>query len=302
MVPRINSENPRTPWKVNNEESSESVDWDISNEEKRTQKQAERMLWGWFRQVVDIWIIKGGVGDDSNEEGCGGSAVNCEQYDGSDDSGEEYDGSEEELTSDAVGIDDEEFDNNIDVNVERRESVTAVQVQQVAHVQQEFHVQQEPQVQEEAQVQHEAQVQEEAQVQHEAQVQEEAQVQQEAQPDVITQPEMEDTQWEIPDDILDAHWHQVIVQSEGIEGGNSLTTTNRIAVQELGQDQHAQSVQQGMASVEAARGIQGPSRGKQVKPPKKSSRNKLLIKRYGTRSGSFRSLFFGNDKDPINLD
>nr|GLL25413.1 uncharacterized protein LOC109167506 [Ipomoea trifida] len=81
----------------------------------------------------------------------------------------------------------------------RRESVTAVQVQQVAHVQQEFHVQQEPQVQEEAQVQHEAQVQEEAQVQHEAQVQ------QEAQPDVITQPEMEDTQWEIPDDILDAH-------------------------------------------------------------------------------------------------
>nr|GMC75004.1 uncharacterized protein LOC109190938 [Ipomoea batatas] len=273
-------------------------------------------------KVVDIWIIKGGVGDDSNEEGCGGSAVNCEQYDGSDDSGEEYDGSEEELTSDAVGIDDEEFDNNIDVNVEyggledievqhqetslavvpcdeitysdegsiagsdgetrgkklpkppnqhkrRRESVTAVQVQQVAHVQQEFHVQLEPQVQEEAQVQ------------HEAQVQEEAQVQQEAQPDVITQPEMEDTQWEIPDDILDAHWHQVVVQSEGIEGGNSLTTTNRIAVQELAQDQHAQSVQQGMASVEATRGIQGPSRGKQVKPPKKSSRNKLPIKRVG---------------------
>nr|GMD70502.1 uncharacterized protein LOC109190477 [Ipomoea batatas] len=154
---QINSEKPRTPWKVNNEESSESVDWDISNEERRTQKQAERMLWGWFRQneirrggdhcwgplfgnglqelvedcevwdlvnqcgspkVVDIWIIKGGVGDDSNEEGCGGSAVNCEQYDGSDDSGEEYDGSEDELTSDAVGIDDEEFDNNIDVNVE----------------------------------------------------------------------------------------------------------------------------------------------------------------------------------------
>nr|GMC58911.1 leucine zipper putative tumor suppressor 3 [Ipomoea batatas] len=276
-------EKPRTKWKVNNEESSESVVLGYKQRRKTNSKAGRTDAVGMV------------------------STVNCEQYDGSDDSGEEYDGSEEELTSDVVGIDDEEFDNNIDVNIEygglediehkrRRESVTAVQVQQVAHVQQEFHVQQEPQVQEEAQVQHEAQVQEEAQVQHEAQVQ------QEAQPDVITQPEMEDTQWEIPDDILDAHWHQVVVQSEGIEGGNSLTTTNRIAVQELGQDQHAQSVQQGMASVEAARGIQGPSRGKQVKPPKKSSRNKLPIKRYGTRSGCFRSLFFGNDKDPINLD
>nr|GMD31136.1 uncharacterized protein LOC109185271 [Ipomoea batatas] len=189
-------------------------------------------------KVVDIWIIKGGVGDDSNEEGCGGSAVNCEQYDGSDDSGEEYDGSEEELTSDAVGIDDEEFDNNIDVNVEYGGL-------------------------------------EDIEVQHQ-----------------------ETSLAVVPCDEITYSDEGSIAGSDG----NSLTTTNRIAVQELAQDQHAQSVQQGMASVEAARGIQGPSRGKQVKPPKKSSRNKLPIKRYGTRSGSFRSLFFGNDKDPINLD
>nr|GMC66770.1 uncharacterized protein LOC109190477 [Ipomoea batatas]GMC68192.1 uncharacterized protein LOC109190477 [Ipomoea batatas] len=135
-------------------------------------------------KVIEIWIIKGGVGDDSNGEGCASNAENCEESDGSDDSGEDYDGSEEDLISDAL------------------------------------------------------------------------------------------------DEILDVHWHQVVVQSEDIEGAS----------------------QEGMASVEAVRGIQGPTRWKQVKPPNKSSRKKLPIKRYATRSGGFRSLFIRNDKDPINLD
>nr|GLL25414.1 uncharacterized protein LOC109185271 [Ipomoea trifida] len=103
-------EKPRTKWKVNNEESSESVVLGYKQRRKTNSKAGRTDAVG--------MVSTGGVGDDSNEEGCGGSAVNCEQYDGSDDSGEEYDGSEEELTSDAVGIDDEEFDNNIDVNVE----------------------------------------------------------------------------------------------------------------------------------------------------------------------------------------
>ncbi|XP_019188233.1 PREDICTED: uncharacterized protein LOC109182545 [Ipomoea nil] len=35
------------------------------------------------------------------------------------------------------------------------------------------------------------------------------------QPDVVTQLEVEDNQWEIPDDVLDAHWHHI----EGNDGG-----------------------------------------------------------------------------------
>nr|GMC60473.1 uncharacterized protein LOC109190938 [Ipomoea batatas] len=117
------------------------------------------------------------------------------------------------------------------------------------------------------------------------------------QPDVITQPEVEDNQWEILDEILDAQWHQILVQSEGIDGGKSLSTTNRIAVksiEELGQDHHAHS-QQGSTSVRG-------NKGKQVMLPSKPRRKKLPIRKYSTRSKDFKSIFFGNDKDPINLD
>nr|GLL21966.1 uncharacterized protein LOC109190938 [Ipomoea trifida] len=105
---------------------------------------------------------------------------------------------------------------------------------------------------------------------------------------------MEDNQWEIPYDILDAQWHQIVVQSESIVGGISLTTTNRVAVkpiEEIGNDHHAQSEQ----------GIEGTTRGKQVMPPNIPRRKKLQVKKYSTRSGAFKSIFFGNDKDPINL-
>nr|GMD74888.1 uncharacterized protein LOC109185271 [Ipomoea batatas] len=33
-------------------------------------------------------------------------------------------------------------------------------------------------------------------------------------PDVITQPEVSDNQWEIPDDILDAQWDQILLQTQ----------------------------------------------------------------------------------------
>ncbi|XP_031118355.1 probable LRR receptor-like serine/threonine-protein kinase At3g47570 [Ipomoea triloba] len=59
-------------------------------------------------KVIEIWIIKGVVGDDSNGEECAGS----------DSSGEESDSSEDEFISDDLGNDDEEFDKNIDVNAE----------------------------------------------------------------------------------------------------------------------------------------------------------------------------------------
>nr|GMC60117.1 uncharacterized protein LOC109185271 [Ipomoea batatas] len=108
---------------------------------------------------------------------------------------------------------------------------------------------------------------------------------------------VEDNQWEIPDEILDAQWHQILVQSEGIDGGKSLSTTNRIAVkpiEELGQDHHAHS-QQGSTSVRG-------NKGKEVMLPSKPRRKKLPIRKYSTRSKDFKSIFFGNDKDPINLD
>nr|GMD05953.1 Transposon Ty3-G Gag-Pol polyprotein [Ipomoea batatas] len=113
-------------------------------------------------------------------------------------------------------------------------------------------------------------------------------------PDVITQPEVEDNQWEIPDDILDAHWHQVDLHTGGNAGGVSLTTTNRIDVtpiQSCCHDHATATAQQGMTS-----------KGKAVKAPSKDRRKKLPIRKYATRSKAFKSSFFGNDKDPIQLD
>nr|GMD06031.1 uncharacterized protein LOC109185271 [Ipomoea batatas] len=112
--------------------------------------------------------------------------------------------------------------------------------------------------------------------------------------DVITQPEVEDNQWEIPDDILDAHWHQVDLHTGGNAGGVSLTTTNRIDVtpiQSCCHDHATATAQQGMTS-----------KGKAVKAPSKDRRKKLPIRKYATRSKAFKSSFFGNDKDPIQLD
>ncbi|XP_031127501.1 uncharacterized protein LOC116029591 [Ipomoea triloba] len=81
-------------------------------------------------KVIEIWIIKRGVGDDSNGEGCGGSAKNYEESDGSDDSGEEYDGSEEELISDAL-----EYRGLHDVEVQHQEkaSLAAVACDEISY-------------------------------------------------------------------------------------------------------------------------------------------------------------------------
>nr|GME18686.1 uncharacterized protein LOC109185271 [Ipomoea batatas] len=68
------------------------------------------------RKVIEIGYNMDGPL--SNGEGCASNAENCEESDGNDDSGKYYDGSEEDLISYALGNDDEEFDNNIDVNVE----------------------------------------------------------------------------------------------------------------------------------------------------------------------------------------
>nr|GMD81350.1 uncharacterized protein LOC109185271 [Ipomoea batatas] len=45
-------------------------------------------------------------------------------------------------------------------------------------------------------------------------VSKEPQVQVTIEPDVITQPEVSDNQWEIPDDILDAQWDQILLQTQ----------------------------------------------------------------------------------------
>nr|GMD95528.1 uncharacterized protein LOC109185271 [Ipomoea batatas] len=86
-----------------------------------------------------------------------------------------------------------------------------------------------------------------------------------------TTPEVEDNQWEIPDDILDAHWHQVDLHTGGNAGGVSLTTTNRIDVtpiQSCCHDHATATAQQGMTS-----------KGKAVKAPSKDRRKKLPIRK-----------------------
>nr|GMD03910.1 uncharacterized protein LOC109185271 [Ipomoea batatas] len=113
-------------------------------------------------------------------------------------------------------------------------------------------------------------------------------------PQQVQAPEVEDNQWEIPDDILDAHWHQVDLHTGGNVGGVALTTTNRIDVtpiQSCCHDHATATAQQGMTS-----------KGKAVKAPSKDRRKKLPIRKYATRSKAFKSSFFGNEKDPITLD
>nr|GMC75104.1 uncharacterized protein LOC109185271 [Ipomoea batatas] len=182
-------------------------------------------------KVIEIWIIRGVVGADCNNDGS------------NDVSGEEIDGSEEEY--DGIGEDDADFVNNTDLNVEYG-GLGDVEVQNQDN------------------------------------------------DNSRATPEVEDNQWEIPNDILDAHWHQVDLHTRGNVGGVSLTTTNRIDVtpiQSCCHDHATATAQQGMTS-----------RGKAVKAPSKDRRKKLPIRKYATRSKAFKSSFFGNDKDPINLD
>nr|GLL35541.1 uncharacterized protein LOC109185271 [Ipomoea trifida] len=113
-------------------------------------------------------------------------------------------------------------------------------------------------------------------------------------PQQVQVPEVEDNQWEIPDDILDAHWHQVDLHTGGNVGGVALTTTNRIDVTPI------QSCCHDHATATAKQGM--TSKGKAVKAPSKDRRKKLPIRKYATRSKAFKSSFFGNEKDPITLD
>nr|GMD32864.1 uncharacterized protein LOC109185271 [Ipomoea batatas] len=56
------------------------------------------------------------------------------------------------------------------------------------------------------------------------------QVQVAVEPDIICQPEIEDNLWEIPDDILDAHWHEIEVQTQNNLVEASLSTNSEIPV------------------------------------------------------------------------
>nr|GMD36058.1 synaptojanin-1 isoform X15 [Ipomoea batatas] len=262
-------------------------------------------------KVIEIWIVKGIVGADCSNDGSGEEVDGTEEeYDGCgeelDGSEEEYDGSGDEI--DGSGEDDADFVNNTDMNAEygglgdlevqnqdndfSRATPHGVPIQQPqqlqAPVQVAVHAPVQPAVH--------APVQPAVHAPAQPVVHAPAQpaVHAPAQPDVITQPEVEDINWEIPDDILDAHWHQVELHTESNDGGISLTTTNRIDVTPIQQcchDHATATVQQGMTS-----------RGKAVKAPNKEKRKKLPIRKYATRSKAFKSSFFGNDKDPINLD
>nr|GMD97852.1 uncharacterized protein LOC109185271 [Ipomoea batatas] len=257
---------------------------------------------------LDYKGLRGVVGADCNNDGSGEEYdVSEEEIDGSE---EEYDGSGEEIGG--SGEDDAYFVNNTDLNVEYG-GLGDVEVQNQDDDNSKTTVFQEPQqVQAALQQPHGVPVQEPQQVQAVLQqlqlVQPAVQVpvhvpvhdpvhdlvQVPVEPDLITQPEVEDNQWEIPDDILDAHWHQVDLHTGGNAGGVSLTTTNRIDVtpiQSCCHDHATATTQQGMTS-----------KGKAVKAPSKDRRKKLPIRKYATRSKAFKSSFFGNDKDPINLD
>nr|GLL27398.1 uncharacterized protein LOC109184816 [Ipomoea trifida] len=285
-------------------------------------------------KVIEIWIVKGIVGADCSNDGSGEEVDGTEEeYDGSgeelDGSEEEYDGSGDEI--DGSGEDDADFVNNTDMNAEYgglgdlevqnqdNDFSRATVCEEVNYSDEgslcgsdgetegrklpkflkEPHgvpIQQPQQLQAPVQVVVHAPVQPavHAPVQPAVHAPAQPAVHAPAQSDVITQPEVEDINWEIPDDILDAHWHQVELHTESNDGGISLTTTNRIDVTPIQQcchDHATATVQQGMTS-----------RGKVVKAPNKEKRKKLPIRKYATRSKAFKSTFFGNDKDPINLD
>nr|GMD45485.1 uncharacterized protein LOC109185271 [Ipomoea batatas] len=250
-------------------------------------------------KVIEIWIVKKGNGDDADE--CAGSAE--EESDGSGDewgnSGEESDdGSVEEYSSDGlldVDVnDDADFEKNIDVNLRRRaRSRGAARVQVPAQA---AHIAEEPAVQvpvADAQNGDEAAVQVPAQA---AQIGDEPaiQVQVAVEPDIISQPEIEDNLWEIPDDILDAHWHEIEVQPQNNLVEASLSTNSEIPVIQVPFEQEKRlKGKQGMV----------PKISRKRTASKDFNRQKQPVRKYGTRSSTtFKSKFSGNDKDPINLD
>nr|GMC80185.1 uncharacterized protein LOC109161280 [Ipomoea batatas] len=248
-------------------------------------------------KVIEIWIIRGVVGADCSNDGSNDGSgeeydVSGEEIDGSE---EAYDGSGEEIGG--SGEDDADFLKNTDLNVEYG-GLGDVEVQNQDNDNsnatphgvpfqepQQVQVALQPAVQVPVHVPVHDPVHDPVHVPVQVPVHE---------PDVITQPEVEDNQWEILDDILDAHWHQVDLHTGGNVGGVALTTTNRIDVtpiQSCCHDHATATAQQGMTS-----------KGKAVKAPSKDRRKKLPIRKYATRSKAFKSSFFGNEKDPIKLD
>nr|GMD47047.1 uncharacterized protein LOC109167506 [Ipomoea batatas] len=186
-------------------------------------------------------------------------------------SGEESDDSDEEYNSeDLVNIDvhdDDLFVKNIDVTAEFSGLIPQVQAKRSTSSPSE------PQIQ----VAVEPQTNDATQVQLEGQPQVEVEV--DPQPDVITQvtqPEVEENEWEIPDEVLDDQWHQILIQAEDTCRVQQPITSD--ATQQL-------------------------TRKRKGKSPMKSARKKMTVRKYRTRSTTtFISKFSGNDKEPITLD
>nr|GMD78564.1 uncharacterized protein LOC109167506 [Ipomoea batatas] len=164
----------------------------------------------------------GGVGDDADEYP--GSE---EKSDGSGSewygSGEESDDTNEDYNyEDLVNIDvhdDDLFVKNIDVttefsglsNVRRRKSSSKSKEVPQVQVKRSTSSPCEPQIQ--VAVEPQPNVSTEVQLEGQPQVQ----VEVDPQPDVITQvtqPEVEENEWEIPDEVLDDQWHQILIQAE----------------------------------------------------------------------------------------
>ncbi|XP_031108605.1 uncharacterized protein LOC116013086 [Ipomoea triloba] len=120
------------------------------------------------------------------------------------------------------------------------------------------------------------------------------QVQVAVEPDIISQPEIEDNLWEIPDDILDAHWHEIEVQTQNNLVEASLSTNSEIPVIQVPFEQEKKiKGKQGMV----------PKISRKRTASKDFNKKKQPVRKYATRSSTtFKSKFSGNDKDPINLD
>lgn len=120
------------------------------------------------------------------------------------------------------------------------------------------------------------------------------QVQVAVEPNIICQPEIEDNLWEIPDDILDAHWHEIEVQTQNNLVEASLSTNSEIPVIQVPFEQEKRlKGKQGMV----------PKISRKRTASKDFNRQKQPVRKYGTRSSTtFKSKFSVNDKDPINLD
>ncbi|XP_019197083.1 PREDICTED: uncharacterized protein LOC109190938 [Ipomoea nil] len=92
--------------------------------------------------------------------------------------------------------------------------------------------------------------------------------------DVITQPEVEDNQWEIPDDVLDAHWHQIEIQTQDIDGGASLSNSMEIPVITIPFEQ---------AEGSKGKQVMQPNIPRKRTAPMKLDGKKQPVKKYATR-------------------